>query len=115
MSQCACTGWWQQEGFGRQPMENLELVFHGARIEGSGVDIIAPFELSGTLRTDGTVEILKKYEYRHSVVYVGRYDGEGTLYGTWAIGGQRGEWSIHLERSRAQSEMEIREILPVSQ
>ncbi|MFK7737766.1 MAG: hypothetical protein AB8B50_17160 [Pirellulaceae bacterium] len=114
MSQCACSGWWQQTGFGRQMVSELKLSFQGQKLSGTGVDVIAPFDLNGTLGPDGTVEILKQYEHRHSVVYVGQYDGEGTLYGTWAIGGDRGEWSIHLDRTRIDAEMAIQEVQPIT-
>lgn len=94
-----CTGWWQQLGFGRQPMNGLKLEFHRSVITGEGTDIIAPFTISGKLRPDGSVELIKKYERRHSVLYVGNYDGEGSLNGRWDIGGIQGEWSIRLLRA----------------
>ena len=96
MSRCKCIGWWQQEGYGRQPMHQLQIAFQGSHIEGSGVDLIAPFTLTGNLRSDGAVEIVKQYSGRHTVLYVGQYDGEGTLYGDWDIDGYRGLWSIKL-------------------
>lgn len=106
-----CTGWWQQKGFGRQPMNDLKLDFRGPTIWGQGTDIIAAFTIAGKLLSDGTVEIIKKYDQRHSVLYVGTYDGEGTLCGRWDIGGYQGEWSIHLRPSGLRSsDDDIREI-----
>ena len=106
-----CTGWWQQKGFGRQPMNDLKLDFRGPTIFGQGSDIIAPFTISGKVRPDGSVEIIKKYDLRHSVLYVGTYDGEGTLCGRWDIGGYQGEWSIRLLRASAsQGDESIQEI-----
>jgi hypothetical protein len=37
------TGYWEQQEFGRQPMENLVLQFHDGQIHGRGEDIIGPF------------------------------------------------------------------------
>lgn len=99
MSRCKCIGWWQQEGYGRQPMHQLQISFQQSQIAGSGVDMIAPFTLTGNLRSDGTVEFVKQYTGRHTVLYVGQYDGEGTFYGTWDIDGYRGQWSIKVIQS----------------
>jgi hypothetical protein len=107
MSRCKCIGWWQQEGYGRQPMHQLHIAFQQSQIVGSGVDMIAPFTLTGNLRSDGVVEIVKQYTGRHTVLYVGQYDGEGTLYGDWDIDGYRGLWSIKLlQLDQADSERE---------
>lgn len=105
-----CTGWWQQNGYGRQNMEELKLDFQGPTIFGQGTDIIAPFTLSGKVRPDGSVEILKQYARRHSVLYIGNYDGEGTMSGKWDISGYRGEWSIRISTSKSARDEEIREI-----
>ncbi len=75
-------------------MHQLQIAFQQTHITGSGVDMIAPFMLTGSLRTGGTVEFVKQYTDRHTVLYVGQYDGEGTFYGTWDIEGHRGQWSI---------------------
>ena len=91
MSQCECIGWWQQEGYGRQPMRNLSISFEGSKVAGSGIDIIAPFTFTGSFRNDGAVEIIKKYAGRHNVLYVGQYDGEGTFNGNCDIEGYRGQ------------------------
>ncbi|MEO8269383.1 MAG: hypothetical protein ABI557_06670 [Aureliella sp.] len=108
MSRCTCIGWWQQEGYGRQPMHQLQIFFQQSLVTGSGVDMIAPFTLSGNLRLDATVEFVKQYTGRHTVLYVGQYDGEGTFYGTWDIDGCRGQWSIKVvqpERSDSADEL----------
>jgi len=75
-------------------MRDLQLKFSASTILGSGHDMIAPFRLSGRMRADGAVEIVKQYVDRHTVLYVGRYDGEGTFHGTWDINGYQGLWSI---------------------
>ncbi len=98
MQEILCDGWWQQRGLGRQPMRNLALTFDDKQIHGRGVDIVAPFTLAGKIREDGAVELVKQYRNRHSVLYVGQYDGEGLLYGQWDIDGFRGQWSIKLLR-----------------
>jgi hypothetical protein len=110
MSEIQCAGWWQQTGYGRQPMRQLCLEFKGKEISGQGIDVIAPFTLNGRVREDGAVEILKKYDRRHSVLYVGQYDGEGLFYGHWDIQGHRGEWSIKLLRPSAVDADDIQDI-----
>jgi hypothetical protein len=80
-----CVGWWQQELFGRQPMRDLVLQFDAGKITGSGMDLIGPFTLSGTLSEAGQVAMVKRYLGRHSVDYVGTYDGEGVMWGEWHI------------------------------
>ncbi|MBX3423274.1 MAG: hypothetical protein KF752_17080 [Pirellulaceae bacterium] len=94
-----CSGWWQQHGYGRQPMHELQLDFRGPSIIGQGRDLIAAFTLAGKLRPDGGVELIKQYQHRHSVLYVGTYDGEGTLSGRWDISGHQGQWTIRLLKS----------------
>lgn len=94
-----CDGWWQQRGFGRQLMTELELHIRDQQVVGKGVDIIAPFGLAGSIR-DGIVELRKSYELKHSVIYVGQYDGEGTFWGTWTIGKDRGKWTIHIRKNQ---------------
>ncbi|MCA9085717.1 MAG: hypothetical protein KDA81_16765 [Planctomycetaceae bacterium] len=94
-----CVGWWQQSGLGRQPMNELVMRISDAQIEGDGVDVVAPFTLRGEVRADGSVEMVKQYLHRHSVLYVGNYDGEGTFSGQWDIDGYRGEWAIRLLRT----------------
>src|SRR5947207_8154485 len=44
---CRCDGWWEEQGYGRQPMENLRISFGQGRLQGSGSDIVGPFTLSG--------------------------------------------------------------------
>ena len=112
MRACKCVGWWQQHGLGRQLMHGLQLTIDGKSIRGSGLDIIAPFTFAGHLRSDGAVEMIKQYVGLHSVLYVGQYDGEGSLYGTWDISGYQGKWLIRFERPVTES-LEIEEILPL--
>lgn len=96
-----CEGWWEQAGYGRQPMKPLWLRFEAGRIVGSGVDMIGPFSLTGTLGDGGQVAILKQYHGRHSVDYLGAYDGEGLLFGEWRIGPWTGTWAIRILRPDA--------------
>jgi hypothetical protein len=67
-------------------MRDLELRFSAGRIEGHGVDIIGPFTFRGEYDDSGSVVLVKQYLRRHQVVYQGRYDGEGTIFGEWSIG-----------------------------
>ena len=112
MSASKCIGWWQQSGLGRQAMHNLELEIAGDQLSGSGTDIIAPFTFRGRLRPDGYVELIKQYKQLHSVLYVGQYDGEGTLFGTWDISGYQGTWSIKILGPPDAAAREIQEIQP---
>ncbi len=111
---CRCEGWWEQQYYGRQPMENLQLSFSNQMIVGQGQDIVGPFELRGLITPTGSVQLRKKYLQKHEVMYLGTYDGEGTMAGNWRIGELSGRWLISLRRSRAQVlDHEIKEITPL--
>lgn len=107
-----CEGWWQQRGLGRQYMTELEINIQDRQVFGTGVDCVAPFEIAGTIREDGVVELRKNYEFLHSVIYAGRYDGEGTFWGTWAIGNDRGDWTIRISRDQPAADSAAMEIGP---
>lgn len=94
-----CEGWWEQAGFGRQPMEQLRLRFEAGQITGVGTDIIGPFSFTGTMSGGGQVVMLKRYFGRHTVDYLGMYDGEGLLWGEWRIGPMLGRWAIRIKGS----------------
>lgn len=95
MSEVACEGWWEQAGYGRQPMEQLRLSFRDGQISGSGVDVIGPFTFSGRLDVQA-VAMVKQYLGKHRVDYVGSFDGEGTFWGNWSIGPFGGPWRIRV-------------------
>lgn len=95
-------------------MQDLLLSISDGTIQGSGVDMISTFTLSGTIHADGVVEIVKQYDGRHHVLYVGNYDGEGTLFGRWDIDGFRGEWVISLERDANSTAQAIEELIPLT-
>ena len=84
----------------------------GSQVSGSGTDLIAPFTLQGRIRDDGTLEMIKQYQNRHSVLYVGLYDGEGHFYGTWDIDGYQGKWAIRFLAADHADPKDIQEILP---
>ena len=107
MSQLNCQGWWEQDWLGRQPMRPLSLCFENGEITGHGSDVIGPFRFTGAM-AGGHVVMRKQYQDKHAVDYRGRYDGEGTLYGTWQAGGCRGDWAIRL--IAAEPNAEIREL-----
>ena len=48
---------------------------------------------------DGRVSIEKSYRGRHSVLYEGQFDGEGRMWGVWALPGYDGRWMIELGRA----------------
>jgi hypothetical protein len=109
-----CDGWWEQREFGRQLMLKLRISFHQGQIQGSGVDLIGPFTLSGRMGLGGGVVINKQYIGRHRVEYVGTYDGEGTLAGQWQLVGCQGAWLITLGRGRPRPSAQIQEMFPAN-
>jgi hypothetical protein len=79
-------GFWVQEFWGRQAMTPFFLTFAGGKVTGRGKDIIGPFLFSGEYdEVTGEIRLVKQYS-RHSVIYVGNPDGEGSIHGTWYIG-----------------------------
>ncbi len=78
-------GWWEQYGWGRQPMGPLVLRFADGRIEGEGRDVVGPFTFTGAYDDHGAIRMVKQYLGRHQVHYQGTYDGEGTILGRWSI------------------------------
>jgi hypothetical protein len=105
------TGFWEQLGWGRQPMHDLELHFGAGVIEGRGRDCIGAFTFHGTYDVDGSVTMTKQYLGRHSVLYQGSYDGEGTVFGRWSIGKLwSGPFALRLRRQRVDTDAAIQEI-----
>ncbi|QDV68998.1 hypothetical protein Poly24_27110 [Rosistilla carotiformis] len=110
MSKLRCEGWWEQQGLGRQPMEDLQIAFHEGQVSGSGRDIVGAFTLSGQLQGERAL-LVKHYLGSHRVDYPGSFDGEGTLQGLWSIDGFGGKWMIHVARdAEANSNREVAEI-----
>lgn len=103
-----CEGWWVQDFFGRQPMSPLTLTFDEGNISGSGKDIVGPFTMEGVLK-DGKVAIDKQYVGQHATTYLGEFDGEGSMQGTWHIDGNTGPWGIHMRQRQAPTD-EIRQL-----
>lgn len=80
-------GFWQQDGWGRQPMQAFILWFDpSGEVTGGGTDVIGPFTVAGECDpATGAVALLKMYRGKHTVEYVGRPDGEGCIGGEWAV------------------------------
>jgi len=57
-----CSGWWEQEEFGRQSMHELQLAFEDGRVAGTGTDIVGDFEVRGEIR--GNTILFAKTVYR---------------------------------------------------
>jgi hypothetical protein len=106
-SRCAtmlrCEGWWEETGYGRQPMLDLKIGFSDGQIAGLGRDIIGSFTFSGSLSEAGQVGMVKQYIGKHRVAYIGSYDGEGTMWGHWQIGIDTGRWLIAFRRATAET------------
>ena len=80
-------GFWVQERWGRQAMTPFFLTFAGGNVTGKGKDIIGKFVFTGEYdEATGQVRLIKKYLGKHSVLYIGQPDGEGSIQGTWHIG-----------------------------
>jgi hypothetical protein len=90
----AYRGWWQQVGWGRQPMGELVLHFVDGQVFGDGRDIIGTFDFRGTYDQQGRLRMTKQYHGKHSVEYEGTYDGEGTINGRWWIGKTTGPFAL---------------------
>jgi hypothetical protein len=111
----AWRGYWEQRGWGRQPMHHVTLEFAGGIVRGQGVDCIGRFTFEGKCDAQGTVEMVKQYVGAHQVLYQGQFDGEGTIFGRWSIRPlDSGEFVLTVVRDRPASE-EIEEIVPVGQ
>jgi hypothetical protein len=111
MHKLKCSGWWEQEGLGRQPMENLELQFAHGQLRGHGADMVGEFFFTGTLSAE-RISLLKQYVGKHQIEYSGTSDGEGVYFGQWSSSGWiGGAWSIRVESLAGDSEdLDVREI-----
>jgi hypothetical protein len=78
-------GYWEQPGFGRQPMRDFVLRFADGVVRGEGRDIVGDFRIDGAYDARGTVKFVKQYIGKHPVLYDGMHDGEGTIHGNWSI------------------------------
>jgi hypothetical protein len=91
-------------------MHDLVLFFSADEIDGGGVDVIGPFTFQGTCDGAGNVRLIKQYR-RHQVLYEGRYDGEGTIFGEWSIGPLwRGPFALRPEDVAVPGDLAIQEI-----
>lgn len=80
-------GFWQQVGWGRQPMKQFTLNFAGGKITGRGHDVVGRFTYAGEYdEQTGKVTMVKTYP-THLVYYEGKPDGEGCIQGKWTIPG----------------------------
>ncbi|WP_425614774.1 hypothetical protein NA78x_004653 [Anatilimnocola sp. NA78] len=93
-----CEGWWDEIGLGRQAMEELKLRIVAGKVTGSGWDVVGPFTFHGTISEAGTVAMIKQYIGQHQVQYLGNYDGEGSMFGSWRLGNLSDHWAIRFTR-----------------
>jgi hypothetical protein len=104
----AWKGFWDQVAYGRQEMRGLMLRFTGGAVEGEGRDIVGRFTFRGRYDDQGHVTMVKQYVGRHQVLYEGRYDGEGTIFGQWSIGELwRGKFALSPVRARPDADAPI--------
>ena len=76
-----------QDHLGRQAMTPLTLHFSAGAVSGEGRDRVGPFTFDGEYNeSTGEVRMVKQYLGRHTVLYVGHSDGEGSIQGTWSMG-----------------------------
>lgn len=54
-------GFWDQAGWGRQPMRELTLHFANGEIEGLRIDVIGRFTFRGTYNDTGAVALVKSF------------------------------------------------------
>lgn len=113
MVKMKCSGWWEQQGYGRQSMDDLELSFENGHVRGIGTDIVGDFVFSGVVNDQG-IHLHKQYVGQHSIKYHGTYDGEGVYFGRWDYAGYLGgNWLIRVGVGRpsvGESEAEIIEL-----
>ena len=93
-------------------MHELVIEFDDRQLNGSGRDCVGEFTLAGEIQEDMRVQIVKKYLKRHSVVYVGEHDGEGLIYGTWALFGDHGTFAMKPAGGFRKSDAPILEFEP---
>ncbi len=99
MARLQCSGWWEQTGFGRQPMKDLQISFSNGRIFGQGTDIVGDFELDGSIDQE-MIYLCKQYIGQHRIDYHGTSIGEGAYTGKWSCYGiPGGNWFIGIIRS----------------
>lgn len=78
-------GYWEQEFYGKQAMQDFKLSFEDGKVKGGGHDVVGAFIFTGEYDDQGNITLIKRYIARHFVTYTGKYDGEGTIAGTWKI------------------------------
>lgn len=101
MVKLKCSGWWEQQGYGRQSMDGLELSFDNGGVRGIGTDLIGDFVFSGAIEGE-SIHLRKQYIGKHHIEYNGTYDGEGVYYGRWDYAGYLGgKWLIRVGISRS--------------
>lgn len=103
-------GFWEQPYFGRQFMEDFTLRFANGVVSGGGHDIIGLFVIKGEYN-QGELSFVKQYIGKHQVIYTGKYDGEGSIHGTWAItGNSTGPFSLSPSPYQSNPDAPIQEI-----
>jgi hypothetical protein len=105
-------GYWEQGPLGRQEMHDLALEFDAdGRVRGQGADMVGLFAVEGQAEPDGAIRLVKTYLRGHSVIYAGRYDGEGKIFGQWIIPGfDTGRFALAPELTPPPADAPIRDL-----
>lgn len=92
------TGWWQQDGCLREPIEDIQIFFYEDRFSGSGRWPGGYSVLKGTPLENGRLTIRKVDGSPPNATLTGRHDGEGLMWGRWESAEATGSWEIRVER-----------------
>jgi len=111
------SGWWVQQGLGRQAMHDLVLdVGAGGEVSGRGTDCVGLFTIRGIIAAE--VRLVKQYIGQHSLLYVGTNSGEG-IFGTRQVPGvpaipglTSGRFALFLTKDSAPDCAAIRKLKP---
>lgn len=103
-----CTGWWEQWGK-REEMEALRIYLGEGKINGSGIDYVGTFTFSGVVSDENHVRMTKVYLGKHSVEYIGQYNGSNRLQGVWKLMGMQGPWEIVIHSEKKEEEQSVLE------
>jgi hypothetical protein len=112
-------GWWEQRGYGRQEMRDLDFAIDSeGQVSGRGHDCVGLFTFTGSVAPE--VVLVKQYVGQHAVLYVGTNTGEG-IFGTWQIphaplcpGITAGRFALYPAKEGSADVLAVRELQPAA-